>query len=650
MQLSRIGVLTVILPGLIALPLLVHSMPAITQSTPWRPPPTPLPFRPANLLVNGDFEGEYLDAPPSSRLATGWNRWWIQGTQPGINHEPEYKEEYIWANSIMVYHGDFAQKYFNNFATHTGGIYQRVPVPVGSVVRFSIWVRVWSSDCSDPCYTPLEPCRPDVSNNSNGEYRVAIGIDPTGGTDGMAESVEWTPLVERYDEWFKLEITTTAQAGAVTVFTQGTAKWPVANNFSFWDDARLELISAPINAYLPLIGRNHAGATVTPPPTATATATVTLTPTPKSSPTATPTLSPASPTPTATTTATVVPSLTPTATMTATTPPSPTATAQPPTATPTITPTATPPLACAEMIANGGFESDSDWSIGDTDYPAGYSTVRAHAGSQRAMRLGIEPGDPDIQTYSYISQAVHIPAEATRVQLSFYYYPVSQDTEGDYFDVMLADAAGRPLAPVLHTHSDDQAWVRHTIDLTPYAGRDVQLLFNVFNNGTDGVTAVWLDDVSLEVCSPEGVSLLSARRPHISAEPVPGVAVWLTWVRYSTAQIERSDRCDARCVEWVYMNNFGEPINMAGWTLEDDDGNVFTFPDLYVPHDHKIRVWIQDGEPVWTERYSDLYWGSPEALLEDTGDKLILRNPAGISMSEICYSVPDQQNPGPCYQ
>ena len=199
MEMRWISLSFVVLFGLIAVPLLAHSMPA-GQGSPWQPPPTPLPSRPVNLLINGDFEGEYFDAPPSSRLAKGWDRWWVPGTQPGINHEPEFKEEYIWDNSIMVYHGDFSQKYFNNFATHTGGIYQGASVPEGSVVRFSIWAKAWSSDCGDPCYTPQEPCRPG-SDNTNGEYRVAIGIDPTGGTDAMAQTVEWRPLVDQYDVW-----------------------------------------------------------------------------------------------------------------------------------------------------------------------------------------------------------------------------------------------------------------------------------------------------------------------------------------------------------------------------------------------------------------------------------------------------------------
>ncbi|MFQ5593872.1 MAG: hypothetical protein ACE5HA_06955 [Anaerolineae bacterium] len=669
MRLRQIGLFLIILSGLISLPVFVHSVPATGVSggagvqrsrgdlaphrisepsllgsytnphRQWQPPATPLPVRPGNMLTNGDFEGEYIDAPPSSRLAAGWSRWWVPGTQPGINHEPEYKEEYIWDNSIMVYHGDFSQKYFNNFATHTGGIYQRVLVPEDSVVRFSIWARVWSSDCGDPCYTPLEPCHPDVNGNSNGEYRVSIGIDPTGGTEATADTVEWTPMVEHYDEWLKMVITTTAQSSAVTVFTQGTAKWPVANNFSFWDDARLELLSAPINGFLPLVGRNYQGA-VAPSPTATPTSTVTLTPTSLAGPTATSTAVPATPTPT--TTATPTGTASPTATETLAT--------FTPSATTTVTPSATPRITCGEVIDNGGFESDlAGWSIGDTAHPADYSTVHAHGDSQHSMRLGIEPGESDTRTYSYISQAFRVPENATSAQLTFFYFPVSQDIDGDYFDVMLADAAGQPLAPVLHTHSNLQSWIQpEPFDLTPYAGRDVQLLFNVYNNGSDGVTAVWLDDVSLTVCGPEGISVLSIGQPQILQEPVPGIAVWLTWVRYSADQIGRSDRCEARCIEWVYMKNRGDPTNMAGWTLEDDDGNIFTFPDMYIPHDNGIRVWTTDGEPVLTQGYSDLYWGSPDELLEDAGDKLILRNPEGESMSEICYSVPDQRNPGPC--
>jgi hypothetical protein len=350
-----------------------------------------LPTPPANLLVNGNFEGEYRDMPPSSRVAEGWSRWWLPGTEPGINHEPEFKEEYIWHNAIMVRHGDFAQKYFSIWATHTGGIYQRVPVPAGSAVRFSIWVRVWSSDCGDPCVTPLAPCHPEVNDNSNGEYRVAIGIDPTGGTDALADTVVWTPLVEHYDEWFEMEITATAEADAVTVFTQGTARWAVANNFSFWDDARLEVISPPAHAYSLSVG---------------------------------------------------------------------------------------PP----QMLGTAG--------------------------------------------------SSHLPR--------------------------------------------------------------------------------------------------------------------LQWIRYSAEQIGRSDRCDARDIEWVFVENFGESTNVAGWTLEDADGHVFTFPDWPVPHGHGVRVWTTVGEPVWAEHRSDLYWGNPDEVLDDAGDRLILRDSDGQIVSEMCYSVSDQREPGAC--
>jgi hypothetical protein len=594
-----------------------------------------LPHRRANLLVNGDFEAGFRDVPPSSRLAVGWERWFVQGIEPGFNHEPEYQPEWIWAPSHQVLHGDFAQKYFNNFATHTGGIYQRVIVPRGSRVRVSVWVKVWSSDCGDPCISPLEPC--NEKGNSNGNYRVSIGIDPTGGTDALADTVEWTEPVLRYDEWFQLSITTTAQAGAVTVFTRGEAEFRVANNFSFWDDARLELLAAPINTYLPLVARNFA-----PTPVTTVTATPTL-----PSPTPTETLPP---TDTPEPTVTVEPTDTPTPTLEATPTTSPTPTVTPsstpePTLTPSPTATPTPVLSCREAIENGDFEVQAGWTIGDTLHPAAYSTAQAHGGSTWSMRLGIEPGQANVRTHSYVFQPVVIPADAVNATLSFYYYPLSEDTENDYFEVTLADAYGRPLVPILHVHSNAQEWQSYSFDLSPYAGQTVQLMFNVSNDGLGGVTTVYLDDVSLEVCSEEGPSFPTAVRPLVFDEPVPGVAVWLTWVRYSVSQTGRDELyCDPLDFEWVQMKNFGEPVNMAGWTLEDDDGNVFTFPRLLLQHDDAVRVWSKAGEPVRT----DLYWGSPVPILEDEGDRIILRNPQGEIMSQICYSVPDQVIPGPC--
>ena len=54
--------------------------------------------------------------------------------------------------------GSAAQEYNTFFATHTGGVYQRVPVTPNTELRFSIFVYVWSSATF---------ANPDVSDDPN---------------------------------------------------------------------------------------------------------------------------------------------------------------------------------------------------------------------------------------------------------------------------------------------------------------------------------------------------------------------------------------------------------------------------------------------------------------------------------------------------
>src|SRR5690242_14131601 len=97
-----------------------------------------------NLLQNGGFEGTYapFDGDNTRMVAPGWTPWSVahQSTDPGfVNLQPEYRAA---ANPRRVRSGSSAQEWFTFFATHTGGILQRVPASAGQVLQFSAWVNV----------------------------------------------------------------------------------------------------------------------------------------------------------------------------------------------------------------------------------------------------------------------------------------------------------------------------------------------------------------------------------------------------------------------------------------------------------------------------------------------------------------------------
>lgn len=255
-----------------------------------------------NLLTNPGFEDGYSERldpyapeePPKGelRVADGWDLWYDNSDRCRdwccYNFRPEYwyEDGYVHTDPQRVRSGQYAQKMFNLYSTHTAGLYQQVAVPEGSQVEFSIWVVVWSSSEDDPHHSILP-----------GEYWLSVGIDPYGGTDAFSDQIIWSVGIEQYDEHVQLSVTALAQADHVSVFTRAAPEFCVKHNDSYWDDAGLII-------HLP-----------TPTPTATSTTTPTATPTltPTATPTATPTL-----TPTVTPTATPTPTSTPTATPTAT--------------------------------------------------------------------------------------------------------------------------------------------------------------------------------------------------------------------------------------------------------------------------------------------------------------------------------------------
>jgi surface antigen len=178
------------------------------------------------------------------------------------------------------------------------------------------------------------------------------------------------------------------------------------------------------------------------------------------------------------------------------------------------------PAGCGQAIANGGFETNSDWELPATAYKAGYSTAKARSGN-RSMRVGIIDSDDNVLSYSSARQLVSIPADADLAVLRFWLYAVSgeagsravppRDSVSLAEEALLADdaqyvlvlnEANSRIATLLWQRRDDQTWTYHEADLLPYAGRTIKLQFGVYNNGEGGVTGMYVDDVSLDVCGP----------------------------------------------------------------------------------------------------------------------------------------------------
>lgn len=222
-----------------------------------------------NVLLNPSFEDGFSDRGAGQvTVANGWQPWYQDGPRQseGYNKRPEYKPENAAIHTMRRIHsGNWAQKFFSTYATHNAGILQQVQVSVGSKLTFSAWVQAWSSQDPNPDQVV-----------SPGNYRVSVGIDPTGGTDGTSANVIWSEPRMEYNTWLHLEIQAVAKAGTVTVFCRGSSEFRTNFNDSYWDDACLTVVKP--TAVPTSKPKNTPTRTATPLPTASPTPTLTPTP------------------------------------------------------------------------------------------------------------------------------------------------------------------------------------------------------------------------------------------------------------------------------------------------------------------------------------------------------------------------------------
>lgn len=194
-----------------------------------------------------------------------------------------------------------------------------------------------------------------------------------------------------------------------------------------------------------------------------------------------------------------------------------------PTATSTLvahTPTATVGV-CSDIIVNGGFEKTTAWYIPLTEYSAAYSTAKVHSGLY-SMRTGIVNSSDDRYSYSEVQQTVTIPSDAESATLGFWIYPISDEdpyvtlssafkpfglvSDGwdSYSDLQYALVLyGGYYYFQWYDLRDSRSWEYRSLSLQNFAGRTIAVDFGTFNNGPyygNGVTAMYVDDVTLTIC------------------------------------------------------------------------------------------------------------------------------------------------------
>jgi hypothetical protein len=105
-----------------------------------------------------------------------------------------------------VYLGGNAQEITFAYVGNEAGIYKTAPTAVGHRYRVKALMR-----------REFSPAKVEVS----------LGIDPGGGANWQAESVEWFPWDEDFDdEWSETEVIVVALGESVTIFVKGSHPYP----------------------------------------------------------------------------------------------------------------------------------------------------------------------------------------------------------------------------------------------------------------------------------------------------------------------------------------------------------------------------------------------------------------------------------------
>jgi hypothetical protein len=180
--------------------------------------------------------------------------------------------------------------------------------------------------------------------------------------------------------------------------------------------------------------------------------------------------------------------------------------------------------ACTEAIVNGSFETETAWTTFNTPFPADYSSLIAHTGSW-SMRTGIPDAVDNVYSWSSANQQMTLPAGAASITLRLWVYRISDYVkaeqlapkpkgtrvaefgppreavaEGDAQYVFVLDSAGDLLQTLMWDLQNNQQWVELPFDLTAYSGRTIQIHIGTYNDGFSAASAMFVDDVSIQVC------------------------------------------------------------------------------------------------------------------------------------------------------
>jgi hypothetical protein len=141
----------------------------------------------------------YGDRCPGSGLANGWNAFTTRD-QFGSS----CFNQTVWKGNVNS--GESAQEITFAYVGVQAGIFKSIPTTPGHRYTVSAFMK---------------------REFSPAKLELALGLDPSNGTDWQAPSVQWFPWDEDKDDaWARTEETITAAGESMTIFIKGSHPYP----------------------------------------------------------------------------------------------------------------------------------------------------------------------------------------------------------------------------------------------------------------------------------------------------------------------------------------------------------------------------------------------------------------------------------------
>jgi hypothetical protein len=151
-----------------------------------------------------------------------------------------------------------------------------------------------------------------------------------------------------------------------------------------------------------------------------------------------------------------------------------------------------------DVLGNGGFESGATLWTQSSGVITNDASEVAHAGSWKGWLDGYGSAHSD-----YVRQKIVVPASASRVTWDFFLHVDTAESGSTAYDTLSAqvlDANGNVLATLATWSNLDKSsgYVEHTLDLSAYAGKTIQV--NFYGKEDSSLqTSFVVDDVSVKV-------------------------------------------------------------------------------------------------------------------------------------------------------